>query len=565
MSTYYSICFDISLILTLVYIFIWHKHFDTHFSLIFAFIPVANMGYLMYARSETLGELMMSIKVIYIGGCFLVFFILMCVLDRCKIKLHRLFRVGLMTFNSIVYASVLTIGKYPLFYKNITMWKTDNSLEVYKEYGPMHSVFMIMIMLYFIASIIILFYTNFNKKDVSTHTIKLLAIPEFVTVVAYFFAKRIGGQIEFVPVAYIASQIVYLIIANRLCLYDINSINADSIMEAGEKGFISLDFGYHYLGCNETAKRFIPELAELRVDASMKKTEYLKETVLSWAREFKHDNSKDKFIFHRDDKIYSIEVVYLYDGKLKRGYCISIVDDTKNQNYIELINNFNAKLQDEVEEKTAHIIEMHNKLILGMATMVESRDNSTGGHIKRTSEGVRILIDEILKENELELSDEFCRDIIKAAPMHDLGKIAVPDSILGKKGRFEPWEYEKMKVHAPEGAKIIHEILKDTDDEYFREIAENVAKYHHERWDGSGYPEGLKGEEIPLEARIMAIAEVYDALVSKRVYKDSMSFEEADKIIMMGMGNQFDEMLKPYYESARPKLEEYYSSLDNIR
>ena len=193
-----------------------------------------------------------------------------------------------------------------------------------------------------------------------------------------------------------------------------------------------------------------------------------------------------------------------------------------------------------------------------MAVVVESRDNSTGGHVRRTSEGVRILIEEMRKDNRFEMTDKFCKDIVKAAPMHDLGKIAVDDAVLKKPGRFTDEEFEKMKRHAAEGAKIVHEILKDTDDEEFRKVAENVAHYHHERWDGSGYPEGLAGEEIPLEARIMAIADVYDALVSKRVYKPSMSFAEANEIIIGGMGKHFDERLLPYYVSARPKLEAYY-------
>ena len=203
---------------------------------------------------------------------------------------------------------------------------------------------------------------------------------------------------------------------------------------------------------------------------------------------------------------------------------------------------------------------MHDNLILGMATMVESRDNSTGGHIRRTSDVVRILVDEIRKDNELQLTDKFCHDLIKAAPMHDLGKIAVDDAILRKPGRFTDEEFEVMKTHAAEGARIVHEILKATDDNEFHILAENVAHYHHERWDGSGYPEGLKGEEIPLEARIMAIADVYDALVSKRVYKESMSFRQADSIIMEGMGKHFDKRLEKYYVSARPSLEAYYSS-----
>ncbi len=221
---------------------------------------------------------------------------------------------------------------------------------------------------------------------------------------------------------------------------------------------------------------------------------------------------------------------------------------------------FNDELKKEVEEKTKRIVALNDQFILGMATMVESRDNSTGGHIRRTSDVVRILTASIRSGDTLQISDDFCNNLVKAAPMHDLGKISVDDEILRKPGRFTPEEFDKMKVHAMEGAHVVHEILKDTDDTDFRVIAENVAHYHHERMDGSGYPEGLKGEEIPLEARIMAIADVYDALVSKRVYKDSYSFERADQIILEGMGTQFDHGLKVYYEAARPKLEEYYSN-----
>lgn len=144
--------------------------------------------------------------------------------------------------------------------------------------------------------------------------------------------------------------------------------------------------------------------------------------------------------------------------------------------------------------------------------------------------------------------------------MHDLGKIAVDDAVLRKPGRFTPEEYEKMKRHAAEGARVIHEILLNTDDGSFKTLAENVAHYHHERWDGSGYPENLSGESIPIEARIMAIADVYDALVSKRVYKEAFDFEKADSIIMEGMGSQFDPGLRGIYENARPRLEAYYKN-----
>ncbi|MBO4897160.1 MAG: amino acid permease [Clostridia bacterium] len=229
-------------------------------------------------------------------------------------------------------------------------------------------------------------------------------------------------------------------------------------------------------------------------------------------------------------------------------------------NYFSM-KKYETALKTDVETKNKHIADLQQNFVIGMLTMIESRDNSTGGHIKRTSDVVKILTEEMQKDESLELDDEFCDCIINAAPMHDIGKIAVDDAILRKPGRFTPEEYEVMKTHAKEGARILSQIVESVDNERFRQIAINMAHYHHERYDGTGYPEKLTGEEIPIEARIMAVADVYDALVSKRVYKEKMSFEEAHKIIMDGDGTQFDSKILVYFEKARPKIEEYYSSI----
>jgi putative two-component system response regulator len=352
--------------------------------------------------------------------------------------------------------------------------------------------------------------------------------------------------------------IVYLIITHNLALYNISDTVIDSIVQKGENGFMTFDFKYRYLGSNETAKEIFPELKEQVIDKPIR-SKHLQDTLLHWLENFAANDYKDNVYYKVGEKTYLVHINYLYDGsKRRRGYQIYTTDDTKNQQYIDLLDNFNAELKAEVAEKTEHIVEMHDNLILSLAIMVEGRDNSTGGHIRRTSDSVRILVEEIKRGGEFQLSDQFCRNIIKAAPMHDLGKITIDDAILRKPGRFEPEEYEIMKTHATEGAKIVHEILKGTDDDDFHRIAENMAHYHHERWDGKGYPDALQGNEIPLEARIMSIADVYDALVSKRAYKERMSFEEADRIILEGMGTQFDKRLEPYYVAARPKLEQYY-------
>ena len=205
-------------------------------------------------------------------------------------------------------------------------------------------------------------------------------------------------------------------------------------------------------------------------------------------------------------------------------------------------------------------VDMQEKLVFGMATMVEGRDKSTGGHIKRTSKVVELLVNEMKKDSSLNINHRFYINVIKAAPMHDLGKIAIDDVILRKPGKYTQDEFAIMKSHSEEGSIIVKDILKDGEDEYFEQIAVNVARYHHEKWNGLGYPCGLKGEDIPLEARIMAIADVYDALVSKRVYKDEFSFEEANRIILESMGTHFDPNLEKYYLQAKEKIEEFYKS-----
>ncbi|MBR4554483.1 MAG: HD domain-containing protein [Ruminococcus sp.] len=561
-TAYYYSTFGLSLLLSLVYSFKWHKHYDLNVSVVFILVPISILSDLFIDRASTLEELVLGIKMSYIGGVFLMTFVLMVVLNICHIRIARWMRAGLFSISSVIFLTSMTIGSSTIFYNDIRVSSVGRNLTVTKEYGPMHTVSRIWIILQMLMCFLAIIYSYFKKKQVSRKMIYLLFLPAVVSAISFFGGRKMVEGVELVPAAYVFAQVVYLIIVSKLSLYDVSDTAIDSMVQEGATGFISFDFKYNYLSSNETAKNIFPELNELTVDKPIENSDFMKQTALKWLTGFCEDQTKDRAYFVRDDKTYLVTITYLFDGRRKRGYQLFITDDTQNQQYIKLLNSFNSELKSEVAEKTRHIEEMHDNLVLSMATMVESRDNSTGGHIKRTSVGVRLLIEEMKKDPGNDLSEEFCHDIIKAAPMHDLGKIAVDDRILRKPGRFTPEEFEQMKVHSAEGARIVHEILKGTDDLKFHLIAENVAHYHHERWDGSGYPEGLKGGQIPLEARIMAIADVYDALVSKRVYKEKMSFEDADKIIMESFGKHFDKSLEKYYVKARPKLEEYYSTLE---
>lgn len=236
------------------------------------------------------------------------------------------------------------------------------------------------------------------------------------------------------------------------------------------------------------------------------------------------------------------------------------IDVVSSDDYGDLADNFNSMSQALLDQRN-RIIAVQNSIIRGMAVMVESRDNSTGGHINRTSECVRVFIEQMKKDESFDISESFENAIIKAAPMHDLGKIAVDDAVLRKPGRFTPEEFDIMKQHAAKGAEIVAEVLKESDDEEFKRIAINVAHYHHEKWDGSGYPNKISGEDIPYEARIMALADVFDALVSKRCYKESMGYDKAFAIIEESLGQHFDPVLGKFFISCRTELEELYDSM----
>ena len=214
----------------------------------------------------------------------------------------------------------------------------------------------------------------------------------------------------------------------------------------------------------------------------------------------------------------------------------------------------------ESQRKNEAISTFQSGMINVMADLVESRDQSTGEHIKNTSAYVEIICDELIKEGKFSdvLDEEFKKNIVSSAPMHDIGKIKVSDVILNKPGRFTDEEYEIMKSHAAEGAKIIASVKKTVENQELKENylgeAENMAHYHHEKWNGEGYPCGLKGEEIPLSARIMAVADVFDALVAVRVYKPAMPFEQAMGRIKKDAGTHFDPVIAEAFLNAEEKV-----------
>ena len=242
--------------------------------------------------------------------------------------------------------------------------------------------------------------------------------------------------------------------------------------------------------------------------------------------------------FHyNSDKEIDESVDYLKGLEVKTG------DEIENlYNVLTKTISDTAFYIEDIKKKGEQIEKLQSGLIYILADMVESRDKCTGDHIKKTAGYVRLILD-LLKENEVypgQVNDEFIQSVINSAPLHDVGKIKVSDLILNKTSRLDDDEYTKMKQHTLFGKDVIERAKSLSPGSDYLDEALNLALYHHEKWDGTGYPSGLKGEEIPLSARIMAVSDVFDALLSTRSYKKPFTFEQAMDIIKEGSGTSFD-------------------------
>lgn len=215
------------------------------------------------------------------------------------------------------------------------------------------------------------------------------------------------------------------------------------------------------------------------------------------------------------------------------------------------------EMTDKIREDARRINEIQDSVIIGMANLIESRDGSTGKHVKNTQMYVRMIAGELRRRNLFaeELTEDYIEDLCKAAPLHDVGKIKVPDAILQKPGKLTPEEFDTMKLHTTYSEKIIQTIIGDVEDEHYVQIVEDIAMYHHERWDGTGYPTGLAQNHIPLSARIMAVADVFDALYEERCYKPPIRpIERIMQIMSEGRGSQFDPVIIDVFVDMLPML-----------
>ncbi|MDR0562142.1 MAG: response regulator [Spirochaetaceae bacterium] len=236
---------------------------------------------------------------------------------------------------------------------------------------------------------------------------------------------------------------------------------------------------------------------------------------------------------------------------LKRIEVHLLVESQKRE-----LTEYNTNLQNMVREKTCEVVSLQNAILRTVAELVESRDAITGSHIERTERYLKILVEALKKENlhQEEIAHWDTDILFRSAQLHDVGKIAIKDYILFKPEKLNEEEFEEMKKHTTFGVQVIEKIGESTSERIFLEHAKIFAGTHHEKWDGTGYPNGLKGVEIPLQGRLMAIVDVYDALLSERPYKKAFTHDEAVAIIKGNSGIHFDPELVDLFISVSGKF-----------
>lgn len=503
------------------------------------------VGYLFEMKAKDLNTAIMSVKLLYIGKPFIVLMMFLVILEYFGISFKKWKEYVLIGIHVFVSVSVFLCDSLPLFYTSIDFTEEGLFPHLILGRGIFYLVYTAGILLYVAVMIFVLFREEKKAKDRKQRTqIHVFFVMVFVCVFAMLlFLSGVTKGYDTTAIAYLICTILLSLSLHRYNLLDPIGIVKETVIDQLEDGIIAIGENGELILHNEIAVQLIAEVREKNKGLTEQ------EAIAKLCTEG---------VYQSSTKVYEVAKNRIEKRGIFLGDLFILKDITERYHYAH-------QLEWEVAQKTVNLKLMQHRVTLGLAETIESRDRDTGGHVRRTSDVIRIFAEKLgSPEMGGKYSGEFLERVINSAPMHDLGKIGVEDAVLNKPGRFTPDDYDKMKTHAKKGAIIIERILGGTDDKEFLKIAINMAHYHHERYDGTGYPCGKKGEEIPVEARIMALADVFDALVSRRCYKEQMSFDEAFDIIEKSLGTHFDEELGRCFISCREELVQYYTEADRL-
>ena len=539
-----------------------YENIDIYYWTLVILVPVVVLGYWLKTRVTTVEGAKLCFCFIYIDSTVL--------LTAVIFNIMRFMGIAVKSWIKLV-AYIVGFGHLfiiwlcfdnDLYYKNVTLIDTGLGTATKMVNGPLKIVHWIYLILVLGIIIALMIMAIVRKGTYSRRTLTLYSLLTGVGILVYIIESILDVDFSNLPALYVTADILIALNYDHAHTHDIACLISEQQKYHGTKGYVAFDLDRNFLSCNSKIYDFVPELKKQIVDENLPPDSELRSIFYSLIDDYRRDIKNVKKFDH-DGRICQCEISEFSirkDGKVQ-GYLFDIDDVTEEEKVLQVMKDYNTTLNKEVDIKTESIKNIQEKVVLGLANMVENRDNNTGGHVKRTSDLIKIVVNEAKRQGVYSISEQYAEDIVRAAPMHDIGKITIENSILCKPGDLTKEEFNIMKTHSVKSGEFVNLILKGVEEKHFVDVAYNVARYHHERWDGRGYPEGLVGEMIPLEARLMAIADVYDALVSQRYYKKALKYEEAAKIMVEGMGSQFDPNMLSVFLGCRHELEEYYMDI----
>lgn len=518
------------------------SHYLFMLTMIFAGLLI--LGNLLEYNSSDLYSAIGSRKIAYLGGCFAPWFFLLFVLEYMGYKKPKILIYPLYAIHLFCFAGVASCEKHQWFYESVNYEKIGGIGRLFAKAGPICRLNQLSMLFYIILIplICIQFYVV-HKTERRRGNMLFLSICVILPAVGYIGTLvGVTGKYDFTGVFFAVAFAVCFFKMFYGHMLDTVDIARENLITNLDDAFIVLDTNMQVLYMNEKSKIMFPDI---------RKNYKTYEIVSGLCKEAAEQ-------YTANGRTYNLHISNIENNKAVVGYTLVFSDVTDLVDYAD-------ELEREVNNKVEEIARIQHQVLESFANMIEMRDGMTGQHVKRTGEYVRALAEALFEKGIYPdvLTEEKIRNIVSAAALHDIGKIAISDVVLQKPGKLTPEEFEDIKTHSSIGGDIIEDVLRDVgENEYLRE-AQLMAKYHHEKWNGQGYPEGLKEDEIPLSARIMAVADVFDALVSKRQYKEAFSLDKAFGIMEESIGSHFDPQVAKTFIEIRPEIEKIVMELQD--
>ncbi len=493
------------------------------------------VGYTLEMEAKTQELAMQSVKMTYIGKPFVVFTMYVFVMEYCGVGVKKSRRNFFYAICVAIAGLVYTNEYHHLFYSSVSYTNDGLFPHLVLKHGIFYNLYSIILLYYFVGMVYVCArkYRQDDSEIIRKQVSVLMVMVLFSSGCLALFLFNLTNGYDTTALAYIVAVFLFERLMRKYKLFDTLTLAKEEAVEHMTNGLIVVNVYGDMVYSNDEADRV---LLYIRKHGN-KGIEYLEELANNSKYMFVDECSQEDGNKHADSEkcVYELTMHEIFRNENSYGKMLLITEITDSYYYTE-------RLQNELKKKTREVISIQRDIIGSFASMIEARDGITGLHIKNTANLVKVLV-YVMKNNPKYsgiITDEYAQMTAAAAHLHDIGKIAIPDRILQKEGKLTDEEFAIMKTHPVEGAKILENTIKGLESDAYYQIAHDMVLYHHEKYDGSGYPTGISGENIPLTARIMAVADVYDALRSKRHYKDGFSKEKSMAIMEESKGTHFD-------------------------